>query len=57
MSDEQIPTETQLRNDCENLWQELNNVSRLSPGDISNLSFVYACYLYGHLWERWWPSG
>ena len=30
MSAEQTPTETQLRNDCENIWKELNNVSDVS---------------------------
>ena len=27
MSVEHMPAEVQLRNDCENLWQELNSVS------------------------------
>lgn len=41
MSAEQTPTETQLRNDCENIWKELNNTHALLDARSTNSNTTY----------------
>lgn len=42
MSAEQIPTEIQLKNDCENIWKELNNTHARLDARSKNLNTPYA---------------
>jgi len=49
ISVERIPAEAQLRNDCENLWQELNSVSSARTGQwccISYSSLLHLCCIF-----------
>lgn len=41
MSAEQTPTETQLRNDCENIWKELNNTHARLDARSTNSNTTY----------------
>lgn len=41
MSAEQIPTEIQLKNDCENIWKELNNTHARLDARSKNLNTPY----------------
>jgi len=47
MSVELIPAEAQLKNDCENLWQELNSVSSARTGKWCCISYsVVVCFIF-----------
>jgi len=44
MSVEHIPAEAQLKNDCENLWQELNSVSSARIRQWCCISYPFVLY-------------